>query len=116
MNDFFVLLKQMISESEIIIDRPKSSTHPSYPDLVYMLDYGYLKGTRSADGGGIDCWLGSRGDKNLNGIIVILDGLKKEAEIKALIGCTDSEITAILAFHNQKQMKGILIRYETGNN
>jgi len=42
---FWQTFDRLILESEIVIDRPKSSAHPRYPDFIYPLDYGYLKGT-----------------------------------------------------------------------
>ena len=32
------------------IDRPIGSSHPEYPDLVYPINYGYVKGIIAADG------------------------------------------------------------------
>jgi len=29
-----------VLESEIVIDRPKGSHHPRYPEIVYPVDYG----------------------------------------------------------------------------
>ena len=40
---------------EIVVDRPRGSHHPDFPEFVYELDYGYLKGTTSADGEGDRC-------------------------------------------------------------
>ncbi len=40
---FWKALERLVSESEIVIDRPKGSTHPRYADIVYSVDYGYLK-------------------------------------------------------------------------
>lgn len=57
--DFWNALDQLVNTSEIVIDRPKGSSHPKYPDFVYKLDYGYLKNTSSMDGAGIDVWVGS---------------------------------------------------------
>ena len=51
---FWRMLDDLVKEHEIVIDRPKGSRHPRYPQIVYRLDYGYLKGTSSMDGGGID--------------------------------------------------------------
>lgn len=45
--------------AEIVVDRPRGSHHPDFPEFVYELDYGYLKGTTSADSEGIDVWIGS---------------------------------------------------------
>ena len=51
---FWQAFDRLILESEIVIDRPKGSAHPRYPDFIYPLDYGYLKGTTAMDGSGID--------------------------------------------------------------
>lgn len=74
------------------------------------MDYGYLKNTSSMDGGGIDVWLGTNSLKKLNAIICTVDTLKKDSEIKVLIGCTKEETKKIYKLHNQSDyMKGILI-------
>ena len=52
--DFWRALDALVAGSEIVIDRPRGSAHPRYPDVIYPLDYGYLAGTRAADGDGID--------------------------------------------------------------
>lgn len=56
---FWNALDDLIANSEIIIDRPKGTTHPKYPDFIYRVDYGYLKDTSSMGGAGIDVWVGS---------------------------------------------------------
>ena len=62
------------------------------------------------DGAGIDVWVGS-GDKRVDGIICTVDLMKKDAEIKILIGCTEEEKAIICETHNETQfMKGIFIR------
>lgn len=33
-----------------VIDRPYGSAHPQYPDLIYPLNYGYIKGLYGGDG------------------------------------------------------------------
>lgn len=63
--EFWKALEQLVSQSQIIIDRPKGTTHPQYPNLLYKVDYGYLANTSSMDGGGIDVWVGSDGLKKL---------------------------------------------------
>jgi len=106
-NDFWQLIDKLVLESEIIIDRPKGSCHPRYPDYIYPLDYGYLAGTSSSDGDGIDIWAGSDGDY-VDAIIVIVDLLKRDSEIKILIGCNEEEKQAVMP--NYGSMKGILVR------
>jgi inorganic pyrophosphatase len=91
-NEFWTMLAQLVAESELVVDRPKGSAHPRYPDFVYPLDYGYLKGTSSADGGGIDVWKGSSDDACIDAVVCTVDFLKRDSEIKILIGCTEVEI------------------------
>lgn len=106
---FWQHLEDLVAGSELVIDRPRASAHPRYPDLVYPLDYGYLQGTRAADGGGIDCWLGSLAERRLSGVIVTVDLHKRDSEIKLLLGCTEQESQVILAFHNSGSQAGLLL-------
>ena len=89
--DFWFALDKLVDTSEIIIDRPKGTVHPKYPDFIYKVDYGYLKNTSSMDGDGIDVWVGSDSKKQLDAIMCIVDLTKRDSEIKLLIGCTDEE-------------------------
>jgi len=109
-NDFWEALDRLLGESHIVIDRPKYSAHPKYPHCIYPVDYGYLSDTSSMDGSGIDLWLGTSGSRRIDAIICIVDLLKRDSEIKLLIGCTGEETQKILEFHNDSEfMKGILV-------
>lgn len=47
-------------------------------------------------------------------VICTIDLLKKDSEIKILIGCTDEEKDVIMRFHNDSEyMKGVMIRRES---
>ncbi|MBQ4437002.1 MAG: inorganic pyrophosphatase [Clostridia bacterium] len=108
--DFWKALDELVSNSVIVIDRPRGSAHPRFPDFIYKVDYGYLKDTASMDGAGIDVWVGS-GDKKIDAIMCIVDLMKRDSEIKILIGCTEEEKMEVYRTHNETQyMKGILIR------
>ena len=108
--EFWKALDELVSRAEIVIDRPRGSAHPRYPDFIYPLDYGYLKNTASMDGEGIDVWVGS-GEKTIDAILCIVDLTKRDSEIKILIGCTEEEKTLVYMTHNASPyMKGILIR------
>ena len=108
--DFWKVLEELVNDSEIIIDRPKGTAHPKYPNFIYKVDCGYLKETSSMDGGGIDVWVGS-GEKQIDAIICIVDLIKKDSEIQILIGCTEEEKDIVYKTHNETPfMKGILIR------
>ena len=62
------------------------------------------------DGAGIDVWGGSA-EKKIDAIICIADLMKKDSEIKRLIGCTEEEKDIVYKTHNETQfMKGVLIR------
>ncbi len=106
---FWDALDKMVANSDIVIDRPKGTLHPKYPDFIYRVDYGYLKDTSSMDGAGIDVWVGSNG-KKIDAIMCIVDLMKKDSEIKILIGCTEEEKAIVYETHNETPfMKGILI-------
>ncbi|GLV59426.1 hypothetical protein KDH_62530 [Dictyobacter sp. S3.2.2.5] len=98
---FWQLLTTLVETSTINIDRPRGSAHPRYPDVIYPLDYGYLSGTISGDGDGIDAWLGSQSERRISAILITVDLTKRDSEIKFLIGCTTQEQQAILTFHNR---------------
>jgi len=106
-NEFWAGIDRLLAESKIIIDRPKGSRHPKYPDVVYPLDYGYLEGTTAMDGGGIDVWVGSAGN-HADAVICTIDLFKRDAEIKILIGCTEEEKQ--LAMPKHENMKGLLVQ------
>lgn len=109
-NDFWAMLDSLVENSEIVIDRPKGTAHPRYPDFIYHVDYGYLKNTSSMDGGEIDVWVGS-GERRADAIVCTVDEMKRDSEIKILIGCTEEEKRIVYQTHNESQyMKGILIK------
>lgn len=109
--EFWQAIDSLVSQSEIVIDRPKGTAHPRYPDFIYKVDYGYMKNTSSMDGDGIDVWVGSKKNQNVDAIMCIVDLLKRDSEIKILIGCSEREKEIIYKTHNETEnMKGILIR------
>ncbi len=99
----------LVKASEIFIDRPKETAHPRFSNIIYPLDYGYLKGTTAGDGDGIDIWIGSLSTNQVTGIVVTVDLYKKDAEQKILFNCTDKEMETIASFHNVKKQSSKLI-------
>jgi inorganic pyrophosphatase len=95
---FWQTMMDLAETGSIVLDRPKGNAHPRYPDMIYPLDYGYLENTSAADGGGIDVWIGTNGLKILTGILCTFDRLKRDAEIKLLIGCTPADVETIQGF------------------
>lgn len=108
---FWKQLDRLVNESKVVIDRPKDSPHPRYDDAIYPLDYGYLAGTSSADGSGIDIWLGESGERRVVGVICTVDMLKRDSEVKVCLGCSEAEMLTIAKFvNNTLSMRGLLIR------
>ena len=106
---FWQKLEALFNNSKIIIDRPKGSFHPRYTEVQYPLDYGYLEGTSGGDGGGIDVWLGTKKDKQIDFILCTIDMLKKDTEIKLLCGCTIEDKDIIMNFYDSNYMSAICI-------
>jgi inorganic pyrophosphatase len=107
--NFWDFLDRLVAESQVVIDRPKGTYHPRYPDLVYPLDYGYLERTHAGDGAGIDVWLGSSGTRDLSAVALTVDLLKRDAEIKLLLGCGVDDHQVILNFLNSLSMRATII-------
>ena len=107
---FWEALDELVSNSHIVIDRPKGTAHPKFPGFIYQVDYGYLQNTASMDGSGIDVWVGSDVSRQVGAIICMVDLLKRDSEIKILIGCSNEEkYTVYQAYNNTEYTKGILI-------
>lgn len=110
MSDIWASLDALVAASEVVIDRPRGTAHPRYPDITYPFDYGYLAGTRSSDGAGIDVWIGSLTARTITGLVVTVDLHKRESEIKLLLGCTAEEAEAIAALHSRGSQSSMLVR------
>lgn len=57
-------------------------------------------GIDSAYCNGIDVWIGSREEKTLTGILCTFDKLKRDVEMKLLIGCTKEDVETIQGFNS----------------
>ena len=108
-SDFWLALDQLVATHPLRIDRPKGSAHPRYPTVIYPVDYGFLEGTTSSDGGGMDIWVGSLPGRKVTGIVCAVDQEKYDAEVKVLLGCTAAEARQVLAFHNRGSQAAVLM-------
>jgi inorganic pyrophosphatase len=93
----------------IVVDRPKGSAHPRYPDWVYPVDYGYVPGTVGGDGHEVDVFAGNA-RTGLVGALVTHDTCKDDDEIKLLWNLTDDDIELIMSFLFGGEMIGHLVR------
>ena len=106
---FWQKVDTLYFSSDLVIHRPRGSVHPVYSNLVYPVDYGYLQG--SADEGIIECYKGTKEGNGINALVICADILKKDVEVKVLIGCTSEEEEKILLFLNQTDFqKTIIVR------
>lgn len=106
---FWLALDQLASTCPVAVDRPKGTLHPRYPDFIYPLDYGYLEGTMSGDGAGIDVWVGSLPGSTVTGVVCCVDTLKGDVEMKLLLGCTEEEMRLVLGIHNDGTQSAVLL-------
>ncbi len=106
---FWQRLDALVAGSRIVVDRPKGTTHPRYPEFIYPLDYGYLDGTQVIDGGGVDVWVGSLAERRVTAVVCTVDGVKRDTELKLLLGCTPEEAETILQTHNGEYQAALLI-------
>jgi inorganic pyrophosphatase len=110
--DFWSRLASFVSRGSVVVDRPKGSTHPRIPRLVYPLDYGYLRDLRSGDGDGVDVWIDSLKRRVITGVICTVDLGKLDTEVKILLACSRAEQRRILSLHNRGDQRAVLVRAE----
>ncbi|UCC62588.1 MAG: inorganic pyrophosphatase [Anaerolineae bacterium] len=107
---FWGHLDRLVATCRLKIDRPGGSPHPRYASFLYPLDYGFLEGTRSGDGDGIDVWVGSLPDRAVTAVVCTVDLEQRDAEVKLLVSCTPQEAQEILAVHNRGSQAAILVQ------
>jgi inorganic pyrophosphatase len=108
---FWLRAEAFLAGHDIIIDRPRGSRHPRFPEFVYPLDYGYLKDTLGSDANPVDVWRGSLTGKQLVGVACTVDLMKSDAELKLLVDCSEEEIHKIETFYRDNQyLSGMIIR------
>lgn len=106
---FWQKLDTIYLSSKLEIDRPKDSVHYKYSNLVYPVDYGYLKDTTGTGMDPIDVFKGSLPSNQIQAAIITADILKKDCVVKLVVGCSDEEIYDIMHFLNQTQFQKAVI-------
>ena len=101
---------------DVKIDRPIGSSHPNYPDHIYLVNYGYVPNTISGDGKEIDCYiLGEyKPLKDYRGTCIAIIHRLEEDDDKLIIvpenkNYTNSEIRLLTDFQ-EKFYKSEIIR------
>ena len=109
-DQFWRRLDALVMAGEIVVDRPRGSAHPRYPEFTYPLDYGYLAGTASTDGSGVDVWLGSLPHRDVTAVAITVDLVKRDVELKLLCGCAPDEIDRIEQVHQTGDQMALILR------
>ena len=108
---FWQKIDTLFYSSILELTRNKGSRHPIYKNLVYPVDYGYLKDTVGEGNHGIAVFKGTANNEVVDTLIIAADILKKDIETKLLLGCTKQEELEILEFLNQSDFqKTIVVR------
>jgi inorganic pyrophosphatase len=109
--DFFAHADRLLAAHLLVIDRPRGTAHPRYPDFVYTLDYGYLDGTKALDGGGVDVFVGSLvGPQRVTAVVGTIDLAKGDTELKLAVNATPADLDEIQRLLNAHTMRCIVWR------
>jgi inorganic pyrophosphatase len=109
--NYWDVLDDLLNKNGYVIDRPKGTKHPRFDSFIYVVDYGYIKNSRSIDGNEIDLFVGTSTSNFVNGIYCTIDTMKNDSEIKIVYKCTDSEIDQIeMLLNNSKYMKAVYLK------
>ncbi|MET9328119.1 inorganic pyrophosphatase [Tsukamurella sp. NPDC003166] len=95
---YFRALDQLARAAKVVIDRPRGTAHPRYPQAVYPIDYGYLQGTTGGDGEGVDVFVGTEAGVGVVAVVLTADVRKRDVETKVLLDCAATEIDAVRGF------------------
>ena len=92
----------------VTVDRPMGSHHPSYPDMIYPINYGYIDGVIAGDGEEQDAYvLGA--DKPLEsfcGVVIAVIHRNNDVEDKLVVApqgasYTEDEIIRLTEFQEK---------------
>ena len=107
---FWQKLDTLLLSSTIKINRPKGEHHPEYPALIFPVNYGVLKDTSGTGTQEIDIFVGSQKIEKVQAIAVSTDILRKNIEVKLVVGCSNEEVIDILEYLNSVEFqKAVLI-------
>ena len=112
--DFWSAVDALVLAHRIVIDRAANSPHPQSSQHVYPLDYGYLEGSRSNDGEGVDVWVGTLAVPQVVGLVCTVDTPKSEVEVKFLVGCSRADIALIEDFFARLKMPCLTLVRDSG--
>jgi inorganic pyrophosphatase len=100
--------ENLLREQTIVLDRPRGTSHPSYADMIYPVDYGYVVDTVGDDGEEFDVFFGTS-DTGLTAVLLTCDAMKNEQEIKLMWNLSEEEVNEVTQFVNRGAMTGTVV-------
>ena len=90
-------VKQLLGESvTVIIDRPLGTTHPKHNDIIYPVNYGYIKNIFACDGEEQDAYILGV-DEKLNifkGTVIAIIHRNDDIEDKLVVATNNMKFTS----------------------
>ena len=110
------LIELLGKEVNVYIDRPLGSRHPDYNDLIYPLNYGYIKEIIAPDNEYQDAYVLDVNEpiESCKGIVIAIIERLDDNENKLIVSVnirkySDSEIEELISFQ-EKYFKHKIIR------
>jgi len=99
-----------------VVDRPKGTRHPRYPEMIYPINYGYVEGVFAGDGHEQDVYIlgADKPLKTFEGSVIAVYHRFDDVEDKWIVSVvekdySDEEILQAIDFQ-ERFFKGQLIR------
>lgn len=101
--------EHIIETQGVTTERARRSIHPTLPEIIYPIDYGYVNGTVGPDGVEVDIFIGTA-RTGLAALILTDDYRRADREVKLLYHCSPEEIYLVNGFinYNPDFMQGVL--------
>lgn len=100
--------KMLGSVVTVTVDRPLGGRHPNYPDMIYPVNYGYIKGIMAPDGDELDAYILGVDEPvgEFRGIVIAIIRREDDVEDKLVvapegIAYSVEEIKAAIWFQEQ---------------
>lgn len=79
----------------VTIDRPLGSAHPYYKDIIYPINYGYIKGVLAGDGEEQDAYIVGVNEPvhTFTGMVIAIIKRKNDVEDKLVVAPADMNFT-----------------------
>ncbi len=108
---FWQKVETLLLSGNLKMEKKKGDVHSTFGNLIYPTDYGHLVDAKGAGEYGVSVYVGTGNHMEISALVVAVDILTKELDVKMLVGCNDDEIEDVLRFLNQTDyQKTVLIR------